>query len=156
MLNDNLNLSDDGISLSIAQNPQISRMCGILESNTLRLIDPPLVLALDVETEYNNQQLQDIGKRFVCVLNLFESKSRQNADYIFDAVDDKSELSSSRDNNPSPARMHNLVGNTVSSAILLKTSHEYDSKRKLFFVFPTLSVRLPGTYYLSCIVSRIG
>lgn len=144
------------ISISVAQNPKIARMCGVLETNTLRLLDPPLVLAMDIEGDYTRQQLDAIGKSYVCQLNLFEAKSRQNADYIVESGGEHiKEPSNSTEMHSNPKKLHNLVGNTASSAVLLKISHDYDAKRKLFFVFPNLSVRIPGKYYLSCFVSRV-
>lgn len=149
--------STSSLSISVAQNPKIARMCGILETNTLRLIDPPLVLVLEVRGEYTRQQLDAIGKSFVCQLNLFEAESRQNADYIVEMFDQQVEESvKSIHTGLPPKKLHNLVGSTASNAVLLKISHEYDAKRKLFFAFPHLSVRLPGRYYLSCVVSRVG
>lgn len=144
-------------SISIVQTPKIARMCGTLETNTLRLLDPPLIVKLDLEREYTSQELIAIGKTFVCKLNLFESVSRQNADYIIEMI--PSSGTGSRKNaacSTGLKLMNNLVGSTVTTAILLKISHEFDSKRKLFFVFPNLSIRLPGKYSLSCSVSRVG
>lgn len=144
-------------SISLVQVPKIARMCGTLETNTLRLLDPPLIVGLDIDGEYTRQQLIAIGKTFVCKLNLFECNSRQNADYIVEMIP-KNSISDIQSEGYELVvkRMHNLVGNTVTTAILLKISNEFDAKRKLFFVFPSLSIRLPATYYLSCTVSRVG
>jgi hypothetical protein len=59
-------------TISVAQNPQIARMTGILETNTLRLLDPPLVVELSIAGAYTKHQLLVLAKTFVCKLNLFE------------------------------------------------------------------------------------
>lgn len=136
-------------SIAIVQEPKLARMSGISPSNSKRLLDPPLVIELKLEGEYSNAALEKIGNTFACKLNLIEADTNQNADHIVELLRYDIYLKSNN------VKLHNLLGNPVTTAVLLYDSENNNTPKKLFFVFPHLSVRLTGIYYLSCSISRL-
>jgi Velvet factor len=133
------------VTAVIRQEPKLARMSGISPSNSKRLLDPPLVIELQFDGEYSNDALEQIGNTFACKLNLFDFDTNQNADHIIELF---------KMDSIQTASLHNLLGNPVTTAKLLSDS-DSTSTKKLFFVFPHLSIRLTGRYYLSCSISRL-
>ena len=156
MLRNPDNLNPSNVSIKIVQNPKIARMSGVRERNTLRLLDPPLILELEVVGKYSKPRLEAIGKKYVCQLSLRDDEFGDNCDYFTEVANTQDTKFRQVDNQIYPAKtLHNLIGNTVSTATTLRAGEDYDTPWRLFFVFPHLSVRLAGRYYLLCVVSKL-
>jgi hypothetical protein len=132
-------------STTITQTPQIGRMCGLLETNTLRLLDPPLVLELKIDKDLSKSQIEYLVKSFTCKVTLFDFDTRLNCDYL--QVGDNHQQEK-------PRIVQNFVGMRVTTPKILRDSENLDKPKKLFFVFPQLSVRISGKYYISCVISK--
>jgi Velvet factor len=123
------------VKVTIIQQPQIARMSGINESKTRRILDPPLVLHLDLPT---NQSFTTTN--YIAKTNLFTEDGR-NADYLIDKKND--------------TRIVNLSGSIVTTPRLLYHTPEMNQK-KWFFVFAKLSIRQAGRYYITITITKIG
>ena len=125
-------------SISIIQQPKIGRQAGVLETSSKRLLDPPLRT-----TEKGN--INHLAKLYTCKVNLHQAKTKINADFII--KEEKKE----RDYTTS---LKNLLWDSISMAKVFYERADGSSNdcQKLYFVFPHLSIRIAGDYYLSCSV----
>jgi Velvet factor len=139
--------NDNFTKVEICQSPKIGRKCGVLETDTLRLLDPPLIMELKIDKDLSDTEMQYVAKSFICKVTLFDLETRSNCDYLVETNSDQDQP---------PKIIQNFVGKRVTTAKVLRDSENLENPKKLFFVFPQLSVRICGNYYISCVVSKLG
>ncbi|KAJ3369561.1 hypothetical protein HDU91_007068 [Kappamyces sp. JEL0680] len=108
------------------------------------MLDPPLILEVEfTEEKPKAAQLLNLATQLVCHCTLVE-----------DANEDASILvtSSNRSSNSKPCAdlLDTLLGHSVVTCQYL--SDHVDGKRKLFFVFADLAIRIQGDYRLQCTI----
>ena len=113
-------------SLKIRQQPSQARMQGVTSFKAQRLLDPPLIIELETSPERVE------SSTFICTISLLSNSL-------------PADIFLSEDN----VLMSNLLGARCQSAVLLYDDTVTDTK-KLFFIMPNLSIRLPGEYQLAC------
>ncbi|KAI8892523.1 velvet factor [Globomyces pollinis-pini] len=122
----------DSFQISIRQQPEHARMCGLKPKVNRRKIDPPLILQVEPINGKEIHETINCSQRYICHLTLLSSNN-QHCDYFLDK---------------DGSVMNNIVGESVVGSVTL-----YDpvnSKQGLFFVYHDISIRLTGTYRFSC------
>lgn len=145
-LESNLNHANQeaAFSISVLQEPVQGRMSGLAATSSRRILDPPLIIRLNIESIANHKpsewQLRNATWRFVCSVVLYhESEMEQLA--VARSIEGKTE----------DTWFHNnLLGLSCRNCSYFDTPEE---ERKTLFVFPDLAVRLYGHYRFRCIVS---
>lgn len=131
----------------IRQHPDRARMSGMGEQVSRRMLDPPLILQLDIlpsPTLYNPEQLASLGNIVMCSVVLYHAT--------------ESQIQAVADIPPTPQRTELsryvpiLLGERVKNARYLDTN---ENTKKHFFVFNDLSVRIQGKFRLHCTVFNL-
>jgi len=126
----------------IRQQPKLGRTCGLVGSQTRRMLDPPLIL----EADYKALEAVDVkylDHNLICKISL-RLEDGTIADYLV------AENSPKVKQKESHHFIENLVGNKVQNGQFLNDSFNPKEEKKLLFVFPDLGVRLSGTYFIRC------
>jgi hypothetical protein len=130
--------------ISVLQEPVQGRMTGLAESSSRRILDPPLVVQLDIKSIANmkpsDRQLRTIASRFVCSAILYHDAEMEQMAFAR-LVEGKADDS---------GFYNNLLGLSCRNCSYFNTPEE---SRKTLFVFPDLAVRTHGYYRLLCVVS---
>jgi Velvet factor len=117
--------------IKIRQSPLQARMQGVTSCKAQRLLDPPLIIEIDTDSERVD------ASSYICTLSLISNSTPAD---IFLSEDS--------------AILPNLIGSKSQSAVLFFDDSVAD-KKKLFFIMPHLSIRLAGEYQLVCRIFNV-
>lgn len=152
---------DETYKISILQSPSKARMCGINTPLGKRILDPALVVAIDVPQPRQQlpqqQQIippvntrektdveidQELKDEIVCLVSICDKESPASH-----AISKSVKALYARDGTYNTRMADLLVGQTVKTPQNLSIG---GGIRKHVFVFSDLSVRLSGTFRLKC------
>ena len=128
-------------SVQILQQPEQGRMSGLSATSSKRILDPPLVIRLNIKSIANKKptewQMRKVACRFICSIVLYHAESDEHMAFT-SAIDSQAGF------------YNNLLGQTVQSCTFFDTP-EVD--RRTLFVFPDLAVRVQGSYRMMCSIT---
>lgn len=124
-------------------------MCGLGDSVSRRMLDPPLILQLAFTGSILSPlQMTNLASRLICHVSLAGPDPAANQSHLILSNADPSQIQES-------ARPENLVktllGQTAVNAMILEDVA--DGNKRMFFVFPDLAIRIQGEYRLVCHVA---
>lgn len=137
----------------LRQEPDRGRMCGLGDSVSRRMLDPPLVLqVIFTNKQLSKDQLYTRSMQLLCSVHLMESMVPEQDD-----TDDTDQISCATlvqsSIKTAAAKAHHdkscipvLLGTTCINATIL---NDLDGTPAMFFVFHDLAVRLQGHFQLS-------
>lgn len=118
----------------LRQQPECGRICGFTNLTDRRMLDPPLIIELQ---GCPTESLEIVASKYSCSLVLFDTKLKSDASFLF-----------SRFQTDTSGQIYqNMIGPRTVTGTVLK---DLDDQMKIFFVFPDLSIRVKGEYYLEC------
>ncbi|KAI9094435.1 velvet factor [Phlyctochytrium arcticum] len=125
--------------LRILQNPVRARCCGFGNKDR-RAVDPPPVVEL-VRIDANGHEFSSCEEApfLVCHASLWSGDGTQDRSLV------ENVYAQGSGHDAADASVHAVVGSQVAIAQALR---DVDDQRKMMFLYPDLSVRLPGQYSL--------
>lgn len=134
------------------QEPDRGRMCGLGDSVSRRMLDPPLVLQVVFATPLSKEQLYAKSMQLLCSVHLLESLAPEveddagDTDQISCATLFQTSIKSHARPQADKSCIPVLLGTTCINANVL---NDLDGTQQMFFVFCDLAVRLQGHFQLS-------
>ncbi len=149
---------DSGIKIKARQEPDRGRMCGLGDTVSRRMLDPPLVLEVVISQELSEEDMTTLGLNLLCNVSITANVPDDQTHRDETISINKKELEIPSDQSfliqsglrSVPPRLGEtyipvLLGSRTINAIVLK---DLDNKKKLFFVFADLACRIQGAFKL--------
>ncbi|KAI8892493.1 velvet factor [Globomyces pollinis-pini] len=131
-----MNRLDLDYTVTIRQQPQQGRMCGMKEAVDRRVLDPPLILQLHFNDPNREKSFFNRSNSLLCHLTLFDPERHQNRSITQDLNSDKKQYQKIM-----------LGDDPVTAQVLIDP---FDHQPHLFFIFSKLSIRFTGKYSICC------
>ena len=139
---------DVDYTVSIRQEPIRGRMCGLGDTVARRMLDPPFIVQMDFTNKdlFSEVEIHSVVLRFLCFVTIHSVLADGS-------IKDAGVLVT----NPSRSLMYNrshsqylqtLLGQRAVSPLYLDDISL--GKKKFFFVFSDLAIRIQGDYVLKC------
>jgi hypothetical protein len=140
--------------VSIRQEPIRGRMCGLGGNVARRMLDPPLIVQLDFEErrEFTEAEVATVALRFLSHVTIQAVCGDSNSS-VKDAHILITKSSRITAKNIQSQYLSTLLGQRVVSSVYLEDCN--DGKKRFFFVFADLAIRIQGIYTLTCNVVNI-
>ncbi|KAJ3323713.1 hypothetical protein HDV06_001443 [Boothiomyces sp. JEL0866] len=133
----------EDFSAIIRQQPSRGRMCGLGDTVSRRMLDPPLIIQLLLPQPAKNYQPFE----FICNTTILDAEDgTHNGLICFSKTIGHKTLSTSIKSV--------LLGQTVTTGVLLNDMKS--NELQIFFVFPELAVRIQGDFKLCCNIGNLN